>query len=166
MSEEKIRDPRNCGELGPGLKKIMKRILANKNICKLLYYTDGDPLGNKDIENPSELFNDLVRFIPRLAPEETAHSYIAPVIVNGVNNKGNGEFRDFLIKIYVYVPIDQWAIKGDNLRPFAIIGELQKSLSNKYIVGMGTLICGDFNLNLFTDNMSCYTIDFYLTDYD
>lgn len=166
MSEERIRSPRDCGELGVGLRRIVKRILANQNICKLLYYTDKDPLGNKDIEDTSELYGDLVRVVPRLDPEETAHSYVIPLIVNGIRNKNNGEFRDFLIKIYVYVPRDQWTIKGENLRPFAIIGELQKSLNDKHISGLGTLSGGDFNLNLLTNDMTCYTIDFYLTNYD
>lgn len=163
---EKIRSPRNCSELGPALRKITKIILSNQNICKLLYYTDKDPLGNKDIECTNELYGDLVKIVPKLMPEETAHSYIVPVIVNGIKNKRNGEFRDFLIKIYVYVPMDQWVIKGDNLRPFAILGELQKILCDKYITGLGTLDGGDFNLNLFTGSMTCYTIDFYLTNYD
>lgn len=163
---DRIRNPGDCGELGPALRKITKIILANQNICKLLYYTDKDPLGNKDIDSKNELYGDLVKVIPRLMPEESAHSYIVPVIVNGVRNRSNGEFRDFLIKIYIYVPMEQWIIKGDNLRPFAILGELQKSLDDKYITGLGTLHGGDFSLNLFTGNMTCYTIDFYLTNYD
>lgn len=159
-------EPRNCGELGIGLQDIIKRILANQNICKLLYYTDKDPLGNEDIKDTSYLYGDLVRVIPRLMPEETPHSFVCPVIQNGIKNRFNGEFRDFLIKIYVYVPMEQWPIKNHNLRPFAILGELQKSLNDKHITGLGTLQDGDFYLNLFTDNMTCYTMEFTITDYD
>lgn len=159
-------NPRDCGELGVGLQKIIKRLLANQNLCKLLLYTDKDPLSHPDIENPAkELYGDLIGVIPRLKPEETAYSYVVPVIVNGITNKANGEFRDIGIKIYVYVPNLQWIIKDDNLRPFAIIGEIQKSLYDKYISGLGTLKGGDFSLNLLTDDMSCYTIDFDLINY-
>ena len=160
------KNPRNCGELGIGLQKIIKRLLSNQNICKLVYYTDKDPLGNKDIENPSELYNDLIKVLPKLPPEETAHSYIVPVIVNGIKDSSNTEFRDILIKIYVYVPIDQWVIKNDNLRPFAILGEIQETLNEKYISGLGTLQGGNFGLNLLTESMTCYTIEFSLEQYD
>jgi hypothetical protein len=35
---------RNCQEIGENLQKIVKRLLANDNLVKLLYYTDKDPL--------------------------------------------------------------------------------------------------------------------------
>ena len=31
---------RNCKELGPGLQRIIRRLLANQNLCKLLYPKD------------------------------------------------------------------------------------------------------------------------------
>lgn len=159
-------NPRDCGELGIGLQKIIKRLLANQNLCKLLLYTDKDPLSHPDIEDTKTLYRDLIDIIPRLKPEETAYSYIVPVIVNGITDKNNGEFRNMLIRIYIYIPNLQWPIKNDNLRPFAIIGEIQKSLNKKYISGLGTLMGGDFALNLLTDDMTCYTVDFDLINYD
>jgi hypothetical protein len=51
----------------------------------------------------------------------------------------NGEFRNFLIRCYVYVPNTNWIIRDENLRPFAIIGEIENSLSGKNINGLGTL---------------------------
>ena len=41
---------RNCGEMGSNLQKIVKRLLANQNLLKLLYYTDTDPLSHKDLD--------------------------------------------------------------------------------------------------------------------
>jgi hypothetical protein len=35
---------RNCRDLGENAQKIMKRLLANQKLLKLLYYTDKDPL--------------------------------------------------------------------------------------------------------------------------
>jgi hypothetical protein len=40
---------RNCADIGDNLMKIMKRLLANQNLLKLLYYTDKDPLNGEDI---------------------------------------------------------------------------------------------------------------------
>lgn len=157
---------RNCEELGKNLQKIVKRLLSNQNLCKLIYFTDKDPLNNNEDIDIKKIYGDLIRVKPRLDPEEKSNSYIVPLIVNGIKDEDNDEFRDFLIRIYVYVPIEQWIIKDDNLRPFAIIGEIQKSLNKKNIDGIGKLLGGDFNLNLLTDDMSCYTVDFYLKNYD
>lgn len=156
---------RNCEELGIGLQQIIKRLLANQELCKLLLYTDKDPLSHSDFDTKT-LYGDLIDVIPRLKPDESAYSKIVPVIVNGIKNKKNGEFRRSLIRIYVYVPSGQWLIKDNNLRPFAIIGQIQKSLNEKYMSGLGTLSGGDFKLNLLTDDMTCYIVDFDLLNYD
>lgn len=57
-------------------------------------------------------------------------------------------------------------MKGTNLRPFSIMGEIQKSLNGKVIDGMGKLQGGDFEINFLTDEMSCYEMTFDLTAYD
>ena len=57
-------------------------------------------------------------------------------------------------------------MKGTNLRPFSIMGEIQKSLNGKVIDGMGRLRGGDFEINFLTDEMSCYEMTFDLTAYD
>ena len=36
---------RNCVELGENLQKIVKRLLANDDLVKLLYYEQDDPMG-------------------------------------------------------------------------------------------------------------------------
>ena len=40
---------RNCGDIGLNTQQIVKRLFANQNLLKLLYYTDKDPLSNEDL---------------------------------------------------------------------------------------------------------------------
>ena len=158
---------RNCQELGICMQKIMKRLLANQKLCKLVYYTGKDPLGQPDIKDPSkEIYEKYIKITPKLPPEETPHSFVDLIVANGAVNRSNGEFRNFTFRIYVYVPQDQWFIKDSNLRMFAILGEIQNSLSDKNINGLGTLRAGDIKTNLFTEDMTCYTIDFTLYNSD
>ena len=77
----------------------------------------------------------------------------------------NDEFTDILIRIYIYVPQTQWIIKSDNLRPYLILGELQNSLEDKNINGLGTINCSDFVLNMVTEQMTSYYIDFNITQF-
>jgi hypothetical protein len=60
----------------------------------------------------------------------------------------------------------QWFIKDSNLRPFAIMSELQKSLNNKIINGLGRMQGGDFSLNFLTDEMSCYEVEYRIINYE
>ena len=160
---------RNLAEFGLNLQKIMTRLLSNQNLLKLLYYTDKDPYAGADLTQTqikNEVYEKLVKIVPRVGPKETANSLIAMRMVRGITNKQNDEFRDATIQIEVFVPMTQWFIKDSNLRPFAIMGEIQKSLNNKVINGLGKLTGGDFELNFLTDEMSCYEMTFKLTEYE
>ena len=159
---------RNCADIGENAQKIMKRLLANQNLLKLLYYTDKDPYGQADLTDEqiqNEIFEKLVKIIPRIGPKETAHSIIAIRIVRGRQGENN-EFKDVTIAIETFVPLSQWIIKDIQLRPFAILGEIQKSLDGKTINGLGKMQGGDFDLNFLTDEIGCYEQVFYLTSYD
>ena len=160
---------RNCAELGVNLQYVVKRLLANQNFLKLLYYTDKDPLANEDLTNEQiqeEVFEKLVKIVPRVGPHETAHSVVAIRIARGQGLAANGEFRNVVISIETFVPLTQWIIKDTNLRPFAIMGEIQKSLDGKKIEGLGKMVGGDFALNFLTEEIGAYEQTFMITTYD
>lgn len=160
---------RNCAEIGNNLQLIVKRLFANQNLLKYLYYTDKDPLNNPDLSEEQiqkEIFEKLIKIVPRIGAKETAQSIITIRVVNGLNNGENEEFRNVTIAIEVFVPMTQWLMKGDNLRPFAIMGEVQKSLNNKTINGLGKMQGGSFELNFLTEEISDYEQTFRLITYD
>ena len=160
---------RNCTDIGVNAQYIMKRLLANQNLLKLLYYTDKDPLSHDDLtpeQIQDEVFNKLVKIVPRVGPKETAHSIIAIRIARARGLASNSEFKNVNISIEVFVPMTQWIIKDTNLRPFAIMGEVQNSLNGKKIEGLGKLTGGDFSLNFLTEEISAYEQTFVLTSYD
>ena len=160
---------RNCVELGENAQKIMQRLLANQNLLKLLYYTDKDPLSQPDLTDEQiqkEVFEKLVKIIPRVGPKETAHSIVTIRFTRGRQNLNNKEFENIRVSIESFVPLTQWIIKGVNLRPFAIMGEIQKSLHDKTINGLGKMIGGDFDLNFLTEEISAYEQMFSLISYD
>ena len=157
---------RNCADLGRNLQKIVKRLLADQTLCKLLYYAGKDPLGQPDIEDTSILLEKQIRMIPKYNPSELDYSVVNLVVQSGTRDKQNEEFREIAIRCYVFVPISNWIIKSDNLRPFLILGELQEALSNKKINGLGTIQTGDFALKMVTEQMTCYYIDFSITNFN
>ena len=160
---------RNCTDLGVNAQLIVKRLLANQNLLKLLYYTDKDPLSHEDLtaeQIQDEVFEKLIKIVPRVGPKETAHSTVAIRIARGRGLVTNKEFKNVNISIEIFVPMTQWIIKNTNLRPFAIMGEIQESLNGKKIEGLGKMVGGDFDLNFLTEEISAYEQTFVITSYD
>jgi len=160
---------RNCAELGVNLQYIIKRLFANQNLLKLLYYTDKDPLSQPDLTKKQiqdEIFEKLIKIVPRVGPHETAHSVVAVRVARGQGLASNNEFKNVVVGIECFIPLTQWIIKDTNLRPFAIMGEIQKSLNGKKIEGLGKMTGGDFALNFLTEEIGAYEQTFNITSYD
>lgn len=159
---------RNCQELGINLQKICQRLLNNDELVKLLNYVDLDPLSQPALteEEKQKLFNDLICVVPRVGTREDSRSVIAIYIPKAAGLSGNSEFKNVTIAIDIFVPLTQWIIKDSNLRPFAIMGEIQKTLRGKTVNGLGKIEGGDFDLVLLTDEMSGYRQVFTITEYE
>lgn len=160
---------RNTEELGVNLQKIVTRLLANDNLVNLLYYTSKDPLNSPHLsaeEKQEKVYNELIKIIPRVGPKETANSIVVLRVVSAHKMTGNSEFKTIKLGIEVFVPLTQWFIKDSNLRPFAILGEIENSLEGKKINGLGEITGGDFDLNFLTEEICAYEQTFYITQYE
>lgn len=160
---------RNCREIGENLQKVIKRLMANDNLVNLLYYTDKDPLNQPhltDEEKKEKIFEKLIKVTPRVGPKENAQSIIAVRVTGGNKLGSNTEFRNVKIAVEVFVPLTQWIIKDTNLRPFAIMGEVESSLEGKTVNGLGKIEGGDFALNFLTEEIGAYEQTFWVTTYE
>lgn len=160
---------RKLQEMGENLQTIVKRLTANQNLLKLLYYTDKDPFNNQDLDEETiktKVFNKLIKIVPKLDPKETATSIISFRVVRGRKTSANGEFDNITINFEVFVPLTQWIIKDVSLRPFLIMSEIEKSLDGKTINGLGKMECMGFDINFLTTEISCYEMTFNIVTYD
>ena len=158
---------RNSQELGENLQNIAMRLLSNQNLCKLLIYSDRDPLSREDIENTMELLEKNITVIPLVNEKEfDTESKIVLVYDSGLLNEDNTEFKTVLLSVLVYTPLRSWVINDLQLRPFYIISEIEKSLKGKKINGLGKLTYNGFTLDLLTDDISCYKLEFEIDAYD
>lgn len=164
-----MMETRNCQELGINLQKIISRLLTNDELVNLLYYTDMDPLAGAPLsmaQKQTDVYQKLIRVVPKIGTKDNAQSIIVVYISGATGIGANNEFKQVRIGVDIYTPLTQWLIKDTNLRPFAIIGQIQKSLNGKTVNGLGKLKCGDFALSLITEDVSCYKMDISITEYD
>lgn len=159
---------RNCAEIGENLQKIVTRLMTNDNLVNLLYYTDKDPLNQPHLteeEKNKKIFEKLIKIVPVMDPRDDEKSVVVIHVDGAKRLDSNTEFKSIKISIEVFVPTTVWIFKNTNLRPFAILGEIQKSLQGKTINGLGKIEGGDFDLSFLTKEMSVYQQDFWITSY-
>lgn len=154
-------------ELGPNLIKIAKKLLNNQNLLKLLVNTDKDPLKHPDIDNPlKEILNHYIKVVPLLLEEDmTTKSKIVIFFEEGSPSAANADHENVLLLINIYCPFKEWLITGDNLRPFAIMSEVRKSLQDKRLNGLGEITFNSFDLATLTEEMGCYSLRFNIHDF-
>lgn len=160
---------RNCAEIGENLQKIVTRLMANDDLVNLLYYTDKDPLSQphlSDEEKKEKIFEELIKIVPNVPDREDDKSVVAIRVAGGSKLGSNSEFVRVKISVEIFVPLSSWIIKNINLRPFAILGEIQKSLEGKTVNGLGKIEGGDFDLSFLTKEMSAYEQVFWITSYE
>ena len=151
-------------ELGPNLKKVTKKLLDNQDLCKLLVNTDKDPLNkslHQDIEDTYDLFGINIRIVPLVDPQEDLVTSKIVVVFSGSEiTDANADAENITMLIYVYTPYKEWTIAGDQLRPFAIMSEIRKTLQNKRINGLGEIRYHGFDISSLTDQMGSYLLRF------
>lgn len=152
-------------ELGPNLIKVAKRLLKNENLVMLLNNTDLDPL-NKSLHpetiNGFEFLHKLVRVIPLIdAKEQDERSKIVIIFDNGEITTNLDDER-ITVLILVYCPFTKWRITGENLRPYAIMSEIRKSLQGRRINGLGEITYDGFSVSTITEEMASFQMTFYI----
>lgn len=156
-------------ELGPNMMKICKKLLDNQSLCKLLVNTDLDPINpilHKDPIDPLELFGKNIRVVPLTTSEdETTASKVVLVFSGSEVTNENSAAEGITLLVYVYCPYKEWIIAGDQLRPFAIMAEIRKSIQNKRINGLGEIRYYGFDISSLTDQTGSYLMRFRIVDF-
>lgn len=153
---------KNCEEFGSILQALAKELSNNEDLCKLLCNTNDTPLDT--LRAQTKIIGNNIRIVPKITGKEEESTVIL-VLKRADHNTKNDEFSSLQLLCYVWTPLTQWNILINNkpaLRPFSIIGEIQKSIYKKAINGIGVVTGGDFNLDTLTSEASCYCVEFYI----
>lgn len=123
------------------LSLIIKKIMENQRLLKMLYYTQKDCLNGKDLTQPQiiSMLDKQIKIVPKIEISEDCPNYIIISMDNFVPNENNDEFRDCTISIDILCHPDHWNMGNFQLRPYKIAGEIDAMLNNQKLTGIGTL---------------------------
>lgn len=121
---------------------IINKILDNKKVLKLLYYTSADweSKPNLTSDQIKSLFsNKQIWNVPKLVVDKEKYNYLRITYDTFVPNATNTFYRDHIVEIKIICHFDNWDLNDFELRPYRIAGEIDSMLDGARLTGIGRL---------------------------
>ncbi|MBZ9688386.1 hypothetical protein G9F72_018820 [Clostridium estertheticum] len=115
-------------ELNIYVQEISKKLCANQNLCKLLYYNSKDALKKEDFEDAGDLINKNILFCNSVPPE-TESKTVLSIILNDFENDGSVYIRKNTISFNILTHTDLWLLDDGTFRVFSIMEELDTTFN-------------------------------------
>lgn len=133
---------RNFKAVGDNLFIIANKILADDDICKLLYFTDSNPLSHDNLseDEKNALLNKNILLVPKVPENDDIKGSYILILYDGFNqNLANPQFKDADLLFIIVCPPENWIINESSLRPFMIMSRVDELFGNKKIANIGNL---------------------------
>lgn len=124
---------------------IIEKIISNKKVLRLLYYTSPDCLEwgrEKDLtpQQIKELFaSKQISNVPKILNDKHKRTYLRIGFDDFVPNATNTFYRDHIVEIRIVCHFSDWDLKDFELRPYRIAGEIDSMLDRQHLTGIGEL---------------------------
>ncbi len=141
---------------------IMNKILSNKKVLKLLYYTTPDCLERKpDVTSAqvAEMFESKqISNVPKLKIDPDKRTYLRLAFDSFTPNATNTFYRDHIVEIRIICHFDDWNLKDFELRPYRIAGEIDAMLDKQHLTGIGELTFLGANQDVYNEEFGGVTL--------
>ena len=121
---------------------IMRLLLSNPNIARLVYHNTEDCLTDPKCAVTSEQIVEMIDAkqicsLPRVRVDKDKRTYITVNFNNYIPNDSNEFYRDHTIEIRIIVHFDNWNLQNNDLRAYRIAGEIDSILNGMKMSGIG-----------------------------
>ena len=146
------------------MELIVSWMLKDKNLCKLLYYTDQDALSgqNLTIDQLDSMIGRQIKIVPKVYVDGSVLAYVIISMDNFTPNE-NPQFRDNIITFDIICHFDQWHLKDFQLRPYRIAAEIDSTFDNQHLTGIGELHFMGCNQIILNDEYAGLTLMYQAT---
>ncbi len=143
------------------LQIITEWMLKNKNLCKILYYTDRDALDRPALTSEQKvgLIGKQIKIVPKIYVDGSVLAYVI-ISMDNFTRSENPEFRDNIISFDIVCHLDQWQLKDFQLRPYRIAAEIDSMFDEKRLTGIGKLHFIGANQIILNDEFAGLTLSY------
>jgi hypothetical protein len=155
------------GNLNKTLYAIKNKLVNNKEITKLLFYSVPNPLEENDLT--TEQKNQVITLNPVVEYNTDPNTTINNFISIGVPMVGFGDnIEGVLIQIELAIVchVDYWELNNNKLRLMTIAEKVYDELNEQKFSLSGKLIIDGFTPEIFRDNLVGYRLTGYIMDSD
>ena len=126
---------------------IMRKILGNQNVLRLLYYTAPDCLDRQkyqDVGTPQiqeMIASEQIMTVPKMKVDEDGikRSYLRVTFDTFTPNGTNPFYRDHIVEVRLICHFDTWNLQDFDQRPYRLAGEIDSMLADQRLTGIGLL---------------------------
>lgn len=148
----------NLKLLSPNLVSIIKEVLNNQNLCKLIYYNEKEPIAQENISDAkSVLFLKTILPYP-FSDTLTEDTSQLRIYYPGGQFNGNHTVEDTTLHFDIIIAKNLWLIKVDDeekLRPYEILSEILNTFRDNRIVGVGKVQFDNFKHYVVNEKYDC-----------
>ena len=153
----------NFKELNENLDSVFKRILDNKNLCKLINYNSSDALSKDDLESPEELLYTKIFPYPRSTELFSEASSLLIVTFNNFEPISANNYLNKQLCFRILVHEDLWRLQ-EGLRPYLIMHEIANTFNGERL-GIGKTLFKRAQ-ELIGDGYMGFTLFYEITDFN
>ena len=122
------------------LAYIIRMIIGNQNIARLLYHNTPDCLKGPEVtgeEIIEMLETKQICSLPKIKVDAEKKTYLTVNFDNYFPNDTNPFYRDHTIEIRIITHFDNWSLQDNDLRVYRIAGEIDSMLNGAKLSGIG-----------------------------
>ena len=155
---------------GKDLQEITKRFLGNQKLLKLSLSMKKLNMLNLILNGKKlnikirKMMNKNIRVAPKLPYESDQESVIIVSFDNFMTNGNNPEFRDNIILIDVFCPIETWIMDDYMLRPYKIMHEIDGMLNKTKLTGIGVVNFLSSNALILSEELAGFTMSYVVVN--
>lgn len=148
------------------ISRMMEKILENKKLLKLLYYSTPDSLSKSDLDSEqikSLITNNQITNVPeiKINSEGEGRSYLVITFDDFKPNDTNKFYRDHVIRFQIMCPYDYWKLDNFQLRPYRIAAEIDSMFAEKRFSGIGVLNFIRADLDIYDNGNGGIVLNYY-----
>lgn len=161
-------EQRRFATMGQNLFLILAKFTRNQTLCRLLHYTDKDPLNSNkaDVSGVNLIHRNLL-VIPKIPDNlPTKENFVIVGYDSFYVNPTNNEFKISTVQIGIVCPFEEWQLDTNSLRPFLIMEEIDKELNQHKLNGIGTLSLDSVSQLTLSGQLGGFTMEYVNNEFN